>query len=94
MRKVNFRFDLYKIYLEGFLEALGDRITQVEKDNLAFGSILMTIECGMRFLADYLSGDVYFRTHREGQNLDRARTQLKLVSDMEKILDEMNALVR
>lgn len=94
LSKVNFRFDLYKIYLEGFLEALGDRITQVEKDNLAFGSILMTIECGMRFLADYLSGDVYFRTHREGQNLDRARTQLKLVSDMEKILDEMNALVR
>ena len=94
LTKVNFRFDLYKVYLEGFLEALGDRITQVEKDNLAFGSILMTIECGMRFLADYLSGDTYFRTHRPGQNLDRARTQLKLVSDMEKILDEMNALVK
>ena len=94
LSKVNFRFDLYKVYLEGFLEALGDRITQVEKDNLAFGSILMTIECGMRFLADYLSGDTYFRTHRPGQNLDRARTQLKLVSDMEKILDEMNALVK
>ncbi len=94
LSKVNFRFDLYKIYLEGFLEALGDRITQVEKDNLAFGSILMTIECGMRFLADYLSGDTYFRTHREGQNLDRARTQLKLVSDMEQILDQMNALVK
>lgn len=94
LSKVNFRFDLYKIYLEGFLEALGDRITQVEKDNLAFGSILMTIECGMRFLADYLSGDTYFRTHRAGQNLDRARTQLKLVSDMEQILDQMNALVK
>ncbi|MBO7214430.1 MAG: mucin desulfatase, partial [Clostridia bacterium] len=94
LSKVNFRFDLYKIYLKGFLESLGDRITKVEKDNLAFGSILMTIECGMRFLADYLAGDTYFRTHREGQNLDRARTQLKLVADMEKILPEMNALVK
>ncbi|MBR3804773.1 MAG: phosphotransferase [Clostridia bacterium] len=94
LSKVNFRFDLYKTYLEGFLEALGDRITEVEKENLAFGSILMTIECGMRFLADYLAGDTYFRTHRPGQNLDRARTQLKLVADMEKILDEMNALVK
>ncbi|MBQ3235666.1 MAG: phosphotransferase [Clostridia bacterium] len=92
LSKVNFRFDLYEIYLKGFLEALGDRISDIEKQNLAFGSILMTIECGMRFLADYLSGDTYFRTHREGQNLDRARTQLKLVADMEKILDKMNAL--
>ncbi len=94
LSKVNFRFDLYKTYLDGFLTALGDRITQVEKDHLAMGSILMTIECGMRFLTDYLQGDTYFRTHREGQNLDRCRTQLKLVSDMEKILDEMNALVK
>ncbi len=94
LSKVNFRFDLYKVYLEGFLEALGSRISKIEKENLAFGSILMTIECGMRFLADYLSGDTYFKTHREGQNLDRARTQLKLVADMEKVLDEMNALVK
>ena len=91
--KVVFQFDLYKVYLEGFLEAVGDRITEIEKKNLAFASILMTIECGMRFLADYLSGDVYFRTHREKQNLHRARTQLKLVADMEKILDQMQALV-
>lgn len=94
LSKVNFRFDLYKVYLDGYLTALGDSITQIEKDNLALGSIMMTIECGMRFLADYLSGDTYFRTSREGQNLDRARTQLKLVSDMEKIFDEMNALVK
>ncbi len=94
LSKVNFRFDLYKIYLDGFLTALGDRITKIEKDHLAMGSILITIECGMRFLTDYLQGDTYFRTHREGQNLDRCRTQLKLVSDMEKILDDMNALVK
>ena len=71
-----------------------DSITQIEKDNLALGSIMMTIECGMRFLTDYLSGDTYFRTHREGQNLDRCRTQLKLVADMEKIKDQMDALVK
>ena len=94
LSKVNFRFDLYKTYLDGFLTALGNRITKVEKDNLALGAILMTIECGMRFLTDYLEGDTYFRTHREGQNLDRTRTQLKLVADMEKIIDEMNALVK
>ncbi len=94
LSKVNFRFDLYKVYLDGYLTALGDGITQVEKDNLALGSIMMTIECGMRFLADYLSGDTYFKTSRPGQNLDRCRTQFKLVSDMEKMFDEMNALVK
>ena len=94
LSKVNFRLDLYEMYLKGYLEAVGERITDIEKENLAFGSILMTIECGMRFLTDYLSGDTYFRTHRPGQNLDRARTQLKLVSDMEKIIDQMNALVK
>ena len=94
LSKVNFRFDLYKVYLDGYLSAVGDDITQVEKDNLALGSIMMTIECGMRFLTDYLVGDTYFKTSREGQNLDRCRTQFKLVSDMEKIFDEMNALVK
>lgn len=94
LSKVVFQFDLYKIYLEGFLEAVGNRITEIEKQNLAFSSILMTIECGMRFLTDYLSGDVYFRTHSSKQNLLRAKTQLKLVSDMEKILDKMQALVK
>ncbi len=94
LSKVNFRFDLYKVYLQGFLEALGDSVTKVEKDNFAFASILMTIECGMRFLTDYLSGDTYFKTHYPKQNLYRTRTQLKLVSDMEKILDQMNELVK
>ena len=55
---------------------------------------MMTLECGMRFLADYLSGDTYFRTHRAGQNLDRARNQFKLVSDMEARIDEMKAIVK
>ena len=91
--KVYFRFDLYKVYLNGFLSTLNS-ITDIEKENLAFGAILMTIECGMRFLADYLNGDVYFKTHYLDQNLRRARTQIKLVFDMEKMLDKMNELVK
>lgn len=54
----------------------------------------MTMECGVRFLTDYLDGDRYFATHREGQNLDRARTQFKLVADMEKKWDAMQKIVK
>ena len=93
LTKVNFDINLFDTYARGYLEALGDSVTAVEKDNLAFGAILMTFECGMRFLTDYLNGDVYFRIHREGHNLDRARTQIKLVSDMEKNLSEMQKIV-
>jgi len=57
------------------------------------GAKMMTLECGMRFLTDYLQGDTYFRTHREGHNLDRCRTQFKLVADMEKVWDEMYAII-
>lgn len=93
LSKVNFDINLFEAYAKGYLSALGDGATQIEKDNLAFGAILMTYECGMRFLADYLDGDIYFRTHREGHNLDRARTQFKLIEDMEKLLPEMEKIV-
>ncbi len=94
LSKVVFDIKLFEEYTKGYLSALGGCITQIEKDNLAFSAILMTYECGMRFLADYLDGDVYFRTRREGQNLDRARTQFKLISDMEKVLKNMQDIVR
>ena len=55
---------------------------------------MMTLECGMRFLTDYLSGDTYFKIARPEHNLDRARNQFKLVSDMEKCLDEMHTIVK
>ena len=58
------------------------------------GAKVMTFECGIRFLADYLEGDIYFKIHREGQNLDRARTQFKLVEDMEKKWNTMHEIVR
>ena len=94
LSKVNFQINLFEQYAKGYLSAVGKGATQIERDNLAFGAILMTYECGMRFLADYLDGDVYFRTHRPGQNLDRARTQFKLIEDMEKCFDEMQAIVK
>ena len=92
LEKVYFKFDLFESYSKGYLSTLKN-ITKAEKSQLAFCAILMTYECGMRFLADYLDGDVYFRTKRENHNLDRARTQFKLVSDMEKQLDKMEKLI-
>ena len=92
LTKVNFKLDLFEMYSLGYLGALKN-ITKIERDNLVFASILMTYECGMRFLADHLDGDIYFRVHREGHNLDRARTQFKLIEDMERRLGEMERVV-
>lgn len=75
--------ELYDEYARGFLSEMKDTVTEEELKLLHDGAIMMTLECGMRFLTDYLDGDTYFRTHYEGQNLDRTRTQMKLVSDME-----------
>ena len=93
LSKVEMSLEMYEAFTEGFLSACGDRLTAKEIDTLPWGAKLMTLECGVRFLTDYLNGDVYFATHRPGQNLDRARTQLKLVEDMEKKWDEMNAII-
>ncbi len=93
LSKVNFDINLFEVFVKGYLESLADSVTKVEKDHLVWGAILMTYECGIRFLTDYLEGDTYFKTHREGQNLDRARTQFKLVSDMEANFDKLKAIV-
>ncbi len=93
LSKVNFSLDLFEVYTKGFLETAGETLTEEEKKNLPWGAKLMTFECGMRFLTDYLEGDHYFRTHRPDQNLDRTRTQFKLVKDMEEQWDEMNKVV-
>lgn len=92
--KVHFLFDLYKTYLDGYLSAVGNSVTQEEKENLPTGAVLMTYECGMRFLTDYLEGDVYFRTHRARHNLERARTQFKLVDEMLACFSQMLAAVK
>ena len=93
LTKVNFDLELFDVYAAGYLEGAGDALTEAELDYLPWGAKLMTLECGIRFLTDYLEGDHYFRTHRDGQNLDRCRTQFKLVSDMEAAWDDMKAVV-
>ena len=93
LSKVVFDIRLFEEYTKGYLSAMGDSITKVEKDNLAFGAMLMTFECGMRFLTDYLDGDTYFRTKYADQNLNRTRTQFKLVSDLERLYEKMVQIV-
>lgn len=91
--KVEMSLELFETYARGFLEACGSALSPLEKATLPLGAKLMTLECGVRFLTDYLSGDTYFRIHRPNHNLDRCRTQFKLVSDMEKKQNEMRAVI-
>lgn len=93
LSKVRLDLDLFDAYTKGFLEGCGEVLTEVEKDLLPTGAWMMTLECGIRFLADYLNGDVYFKIHYPEQNLDRARTQLKLVREMEEKQDQMQAII-
>lgn len=90
---VNFEIDLFEKFAQGYLEKCGSSLTDKEIEMLPYASIMLTLECGMRFLSDYLNGDIYFKIHREGHNLDRARTQFKLVSDMEKNIDNMRNVI-
>ena len=91
---VNFDIELYELYVKGFIEGARGGLTECELDMLPIAAIMMTFECGMRFLTDYLSGDTYFKTSRPRQNLDRARNQFKLVADMESQLELMKAIVK
>ena len=93
LSKVNFDIELYEAYTRGFLEGAQGGLTKAELEYLPWGAKLMTLECGIRFLTDYLDGDNYFRIHYPEQNLDRTRTQFKLVSDMEQQWDAMAAVV-
>jgi len=91
---VSCSLEYFEAYTKGFLEELSDCLTKRETELLAFSAKLLTLECGMRFLSDYLDGDTYFKIHRENHNLDRARTQIKLVSDMEAKLDQMQEIIK
>lgn len=86
---VNLDLDLYEAYTRGFLTGAGQVLTPAEIRHLPWGARLMTLECGMRFLTDYLQGDIYFKTQYPGQNLDRCRTQFKLVTQMEAYFSQM-----
>ncbi len=91
--KVHFDIDLFRAYAEGYCGAVKDSITKREAELLPYGAYLMTVECGMRFLTDYLSGDTYFATKYAGHNLVRCRTQLKLAAEMEASFGEMGKIV-
>lgn len=86
--------DLYEIYMKGFVEGCGGTLTDMEIECLPVGAKVMTYECGMRFLTDYLAGDTYFKTAYPTHNLDRARTQFKLVWDMEHKWEKMQEIAK
>lgn len=91
---VDFDLELYESFTKGYLSECGTSLTPVEIEMLPYASIMLTLECGMRFLTDHLNGDTYFRIHREGHNLDRTRTQLKLVKLMEEKLEDMKSIIQ
>lgn len=90
LSKVHFDMALYEAYTRGFLKEMHD-ITPLERTLMPFAAKLLTYECGTRFLTDYLLGDAYFRIHRQGQNLDRARTQFRLMEEMLAYEPQMSA---
>ncbi|NLK39459.1 MAG: aminoglycoside phosphotransferase family protein [Clostridiales bacterium] len=92
LSKVRFDLTLYESFTRGFLEELLPDLTECEIGLMPFSVKLLTLECGIRFLTDYLNGDTYFKIHRKNHNLDRARTQLRLVADIEQKLDEMKEI--
>ena len=94
LEKVWCDMELFEIYTKGFIEGCGGKLTKKEIELLPMGALVMTYENGMRFLTDYLQGDTYFKIHKENHNLDRCRTQLKLVSDMEEKWELMKEIVK
>ncbi len=93
LSKVSMSLDMYRAFLEGYLAECGSMLTPEELRVLPLGARIITAEIGLRFLKDHIDGDIYFSIHREGHNLDRARTQLKLVADMERKWDEMQSIL-
>ncbi|MCX7842260.1 MAG: aminoglycoside phosphotransferase family protein [Clostridia bacterium] len=93
LTKVSFDLELFEGFTKGFLESTRGFLTELEREYLPFSAKLMTLECGIRFLTDYLNGDTYFKIQREEHNLDRCRTQFRMVMEMEEKFDEMKKIV-
>lgn len=93
LSKVKLDMELFRIYAKGFLDGCGGSLPRGEVMLLPEGALMMTLECGMRFLTDYLDGDVYFKTAYPTHNLDRCRTQFRLAEEMEAHWEEMKATV-
>ena len=90
--KMEMSLERFRVFTRGYVRACPG-LTQKELELLPLGAKVMTMECGVRFLTDHIDGDNYFSIHREGQNLDRAHTQFKLVTDMERKWDKMKEIV-
>ena len=93
LSKVYCDLGLYEMYARGYLEACGDILTREELMLLPYASLVITAEDGIRFLMDHINGDTYYHIDYPGQNLDRCRTQLKLLEDMEKKLPEIKNIL-
>lgn len=91
--KVTMQMFMFEALVQGYLATASSFLTPLERSLLAFSGKLLTMECGIRFLTDYLSGDVYFKIHRPEHNLDRCRTQIALVKSIEEQLPAMQAIV-
>ncbi|MGN0568722.1 MAG: phosphotransferase enzyme family protein [Acutalibacteraceae bacterium] len=94
LSKVSLSLPLYREYTAGYLSTAGQSLTPTEVEYLPFSAKLMTFECGMRFLTDYLNGDTYFRIAYDDHNLDRCHTQFRLVEDMERKMEDMKAITQ
>jgi len=92
--KVNFDEEAFRNFARGYCKEVGDKLTDREYDLLYIAPKLLTYECGIRFLTDYLNGDTYFKIKREHHNLDRARNQFKLVEDMGNKADKLKKIVK
>lgn len=93
LSKVKMHMPIFKKLADGYLSTAGSFLTRTEKSLLAFSGKLITLEIGIRFLTDFLSGDTYFRIHRPDHNLDRCRTQFKLVESIEQQEEAMQKFV-
>lgn len=91
---VHFDKECFEYFAKGYLKETKDVLSPMEIELLPFSVKLLTYECGIRFLTDYLNGDTYFKIHREHHNLDRARNQFKLVSELNEMEDELKAVVK
>jgi len=93
LSKMEINLDRFRVFTRSYVRECPG-LTERELELLPMGAKTMTMECGVRFLTDYLNGDHYFSVHREGHNLDRCRTQFKLVADMERKWSEMQRIVK
>jgi hypothetical protein len=93
LSKVTMQFPMFEAVLRGYLSAAGSFLAAAEKQHLVAAGKVITFEQGIRFLTDYLGGDIYYKVHRDGQNLDRCRAQFKLVASIEEQEEAMHGLV-